>query len=130
MYAISRLLAIGLAAAGFLPIPTANAQNQSPSPPAATTTPGPATRSADIPDKKLDAAAAAVKEVSAVSDTYRKKLAQASDAEKKQILDQADKAVEKAVTDQGLSVEEYMTIMKVAENDPTVRDKLIDRLKK
>jgi hypothetical protein len=134
MHATSRFLAIGFAAAGFLLIPTANAQNPSPSPPASTTTPGPtspgpAAQSADIPDKKLDAVAEAVKKVFAVTDTYKKKMAQASDTEKEQIRDQADEAVTKAVTDQGLSVDEYMTIMKVAENDSTVRNKLIDRLK-
>jgi hypothetical protein len=130
----TRFLAIGFAAASCLLIATASAQDQSPSPPSSTTTPGPtapgpAARSADIPDKKLDAVAEAVKKVSAVSDTYNKKLAQAPAAEKEQILDQADEAVTKAVTDQGLSVEEYVTIMKVAENDSTVRNKLIDRLK-
>jgi hypothetical protein len=125
----TRLLALGFAVAGVLLVPIANAQNQSPSPPPSTTTPGPTTRSADISDKKLDAVAAAVKGVSNVSDTYKKKLAQTPDSEKEQVLDQADEAVTKAVTDQGLSVEEYMTIMKVAENDVTVRNKLVDRLK-
>jgi hypothetical protein len=125
----TRLLALGFAVAGVLLVPIANAQNQSPSPPPSTTTPGPTTKSADISDKKLDAVAAAVKGVSNVSDTYKKKLAQTPDSEKEQVLDQADEAVTKAVTDQGLSVEEYMTIMKVAENDVTVRNKLVDRLK-
>jgi hypothetical protein len=125
----TRLLALGFAVAGVLLVPIANAQNQSPSPPPSTMTPGPTTKSADISDKKLDAVAAAVKGVSNVSDTYKKKLAQTPDSEKEQVLDQADEAVTKAVTDQGLSVEEYMTIMKVAENDVTVRNKLVDRLK-
>jgi hypothetical protein len=125
----TRFLALGFAVAGFLLVPVANAQNQSPSPPPSTTTPGPTTKSADISDRKLDAVAAAVKGVSNVSDTYKKKLAQTPDSEKEQVLDQADEAVTKAVTDQGLSVEEYMTIMKVAENDVTVRNKLVDRLK-
>jgi Domain of unknown function (DUF4168) len=33
-------------------------------------------------------------------------------------LDEAVNAIEKAVTDQGLSVEEYDSILKVAQNDP------------
>jgi Domain of unknown function (DUF4168) len=37
--------------------------------------------------------------------------------------------MEKAVTDQGLSVEEYTTILKVAQNDPVVRGKLVQRMK-
>jgi len=35
----------------------------------------------------------------------------------------------KAVTDQGLSVEEYTAILQVAQNNPTVQDKIIQRLK-
>jgi Domain of unknown function (DUF4168) len=127
MHAISKSLAIGLGVTGLLLVPVANAQNQSsPSdtPPKATTvTPS------DISDKKLDATAAAVKKVSTVSENYKKKLAQAPDSEKERIRDQADRDVTKAVTDQGLSVEEYLGIMKVAQNDTTVRSKLMDRLK-
>jgi hypothetical protein len=37
--------------------------------------------------------------------------------------------MEKAVTDQGLSIDEYTTILAVAQKDPIVRDKLIQRLK-
>jgi hypothetical protein len=93
-------------------------------------TPDTPAKAADLSDKKLDAAAKAVKQVSAVSDTYKKKLAATPDkAEKERLLDQADKDVTKAVTDQGLSVDEYMAIMKVAENDSTVRNKLVERLK-
>jgi hypothetical protein len=86
-------------------------------------------KASDISDKKLDACAAAVKKVSTVSDDYKKKLAQAPDAEKEKIRDDADRDVTKAVTDQGLSVQEYLGIMKVAQNDDTVRNKLMDRLK-
>lgn len=130
MHVTSKYIAIGFAAASFLLIPAANAQTQPASPPPSATTPGTTAKPADLSDKKLDAAAKAVKQVSAVSDTYKKKLAATPDkAEKERLLDQADQDVTKAVTDQGLSVEEYMSIMKVAENDSTVRNKLIDRLK-
>lgn len=129
MHAVSKFFAIGLSAASLLLVPVANAQNQPASPPSVTTPSTPA-KPADLSDKKLDAAAKAVKQVSAVSESYKKKLAVTPDkAEKEKLLDQADEDVTKAVTDQGLSVDEYMSIMKVAENDATVRNKLIDRLK-
>ena len=35
----------------------------------------------------------------------------------------------KAVTDQGLSIDEFKTIMNLAQNDPAVRNKLMQRLK-
>ena len=34
----------------------------------------------------------------------------------------------KAVTDQGLSVEEYAAILQVAQNDPDVREKIRQRI--
>jgi hypothetical protein len=133
MHAIGKFLAIGFGGATLLLAPLANAQNQPSSPPPSssqsTTTPGATVKPSDITDKKLDAAAKAVKQVSTVSESYKTKLAQAPASEKDKLLDQADKDVTKAVTDQGLSVEEYLGIMKVAENDATVRNKLIDRLK-
>jgi hypothetical protein len=48
---------------------------------------------------------------------------------KEQLLDEAVNAIEKAVTDQGLSVEEYDSILKVAQNDPEVRDKIRQRIR-
>ena len=120
--------AMTLAAAGLLFMPAANAQQQAPAGPSATT-PRPTTPSTNISDKKLDAAAAAVKKVSAVKDTYDQKLAQAPAAEKERVAGEADDAIVKAVTDQGLSIDEYTTILQVAQNDPVVRDKLLQRMK-
>ena len=34
----------------------------------------------------------------------------------------------KAITDQGLSVEEYTLILVVAQNDPVVREKILQRI--
>jgi Domain of unknown function (DUF4168) len=119
--------------AGYLLVaPAANAQAQQ-TPPASTTAPNatlsPSAPSADIPDQKLDAAAKAVKGISALQNTYEQKIAQAPQADKNRIADEADSAMAKVVTDQGLSVEEYTNILQVAQNNPTVHQKLLDRLK-
>ncbi len=128
MKSTAALRAMTLAVAGLLVLPAANAVGQTPSaPPSAA--PAPSTAPANIPDKKLDAAAAAAKSVSAVKDTFNQKVAQAPAGEKERLAGEAEHAMTKAVTDQGLSVEEYVSIMKVAQNDPSVRDKLIKRLK-
>jgi Domain of unknown function (DUF4168) len=116
--------AMTLVAAGLL---FAHAQGQPSSPPAKTAPD--AASPANIPDKKLDAVAAAAKRVVSVSDTYKDKLAKAPEAEKEKIVGEANQAITKAVTDQGLSVEEYVSIMKVAQDDPAVRDRLVQRLK-
>ena len=135
-------LAMTVLAAGLLAMPVANAQNSSPSAPSTTTdkpttgekpTTGPTTnkptKSADIPDGKLDAAANAVKRVLTLKDTYEQKLARAPEDQKQGVIEEANNAVTKAVTDQGLSLEEFNNIMEVAENDPVVRDKLVKRMK-
>jgi hypothetical protein len=116
--------AMTVAAAGLLSAPVALAQQQQDKPASPSTT-----APANIPDHKLDAAAAAAKKVVAVSDSYEQKLSKATDGDKEKIIDEANQAIAKAVTEQGLSVDEYVSIMKVAQNDPAVRDKLVKRLK-
>jgi hypothetical protein len=120
--------ALTLTAAGLLVMPAAQAQQQSPSGPSVTT-PSPTTTPTIIPDKKLDAAAAAVKKVTVIKNNYDQQLAQAPVAEKERLQGEAGNAMAKAVTDQGLSVEEYTTILTAAQKDPAVRDKLLQRMK-
>lgn len=43
-------------------------------------------------------------------------------------MSEANEAITKAVTDQGLSVEEYGRIIQVAVNDPDLRRKILERL--
>ncbi len=83
---------------------------------------------ANVPDEKLDKAAAAIGRVVALKQTYTQRLQTASEAERPQIADEAKTAMTKAVTDQGLSVEEYSNILQVAENDTSVRDRILKRL--
>jgi hypothetical protein len=78
--------------------------------------PAPADPAASIPDQKLDAAAAAMQRVATLKRDYFQQLQATSDA------------IEKAVTDQGLSVEEYTTILEQAQKDPQVREKIIERI--
>jgi hypothetical protein len=109
--------------------PTVNAQNQSEPSGPSPTRPGPSSPSDSIPDNKLDAAAAAVKSMSMVKEDYARRIAQAPDSEKSRLADEGKQALTKAVTDQGLSVEEYSEILQVAQNNPAVREKILQRLK-
>ena len=114
-----------LAAAGLFLAPAASAQT----PPSSTppqTKPGP---TADIAEHKLDAAAKAVKNVSSIRDSYEQKLIKAPADQKAKLADEASDAMAKAVAAEGLSVEEYTSIIEVAQNDPVVRNKLLQRLK-
>jgi hypothetical protein len=103
-----------LTASWLLFVPGANAQNQPASP--------------NISDQKLDAAAAALDRVASIKQNYQQQMATAAPSDKDRIAGDASNAMKKAVTDQGLSVDEYTSILRVAQNDPGVREKLLQRL--
>jgi hypothetical protein len=102
-------------------IPQANAQAQSPSL-------GLSDHSQNIPDQKLDAAVAAMERVVSLKQSYQQQIAAAPPSDQERIAAEATNALTKAVTDQGLSVEEYDSILEVAQNDPQVGEKIRQRL--
>ena len=103
-------------------VPAVNAQVQAPAP-------SPSQPSQSIPDQKLDATAAALNQIADVKESYTKQIeATPSESDKQRLVDDANKALVKAVTVQGLSVEEYTSIMVVAQNDPMVRQKILQRM--
>jgi hypothetical protein len=116
------LAATTLIAAWLLSVPSANAQAQSP-PPAA------AEQAQTIPEQKLDATAAALEQVASVKENYQGRMEAASPSDRPRIAEEAKNALEGAVTGQGLSVEEYNSILTVAQNNSDVRDKILQRLR-
>lgn len=106
--------------------PSANAQTQ---------TPGGQSKSNEqiqstaIPDQKLDATAVAIERVTSLKRDYQERLNSAADADQQKIAAEASDALSKAVTEQGLSVEEFNSIIRVAQNDPDVREKILQRIK-
>jgi hypothetical protein len=116
------LAAAVLSAAWIVSVPLANAQTQAPN----TQTQA---QPSNIPDQKLDAVAAAVEQVSTLKQNFQEKLTSAPPGEKERIASEANDALVRAVTDQGLSVEEYNSIIQVAQNDPQIRQKILQRVK-
>src|SRR6516165_5840239 len=114
--------AILLFAMGFFFTPAASAQVQSPSPDLSR-------QPQNIPDQKLDAAAAAIKRVAGLKQDYQQRIAAAAPADQERTLNEAVNAMSKAVTEQGLSVEEYDSILEVAQNDPDIREKIRQRIR-
>jgi 3-hydroxyacyl-CoA dehydrogenase len=108
--------------AGLLPLAAANAQVQSPSPGLSDQTP-------NISDQKLDAAAAAIEQVASLKQDYQQRIVAAAPSDRERIAHEAMDALVKAVTDQGLSVEEYDSILEVVQNDPDVREKIRQRIR-
>jgi len=82
----------------------------------------------DIPDQKLDAAVAAMQQVASLKESYQQRLEMAPPSDKERIADEADTALKKAVTDKGLSVDEYSEILAMAQIDPEVRGKILRRI--
>src|SRR5215831_18767386 len=132
------LAAAALGAAGLFLLPAANAQMtppqarpqaQSPQTQSPQTRP-PQTQSPSptISDEKLNAAAAAIGQVTSIRQNYERKISEAPPSDKQRLTDEANNALEKAVTDQGLSVDEYNSIIRTAQNDPAVRQKLAQRI--
>lgn len=127
------LATAALAASGFFSLAAATGQAQSP-PPGAGSGPGAAGRSttttpsANIPDQKLDAAAAAIDHITSLRQTYQDQLASATPSDRPRIASEANEALQKAVTAEGLSVNEYNSIVDAAQTDPQVREKLVQRL--
>lgn len=71
-----------------------------------------------------------MKKISVIATSYEQKLVEAPNADdKERISNEAGDAVAKAVSSEGLSLDEYKTIMTVARTDPAVREKLLQRLK-
>ena len=104
-------------------VPMANAQVPSPAP-------APSEPSQNIPEQKLDATAAALNKIADVKQNYTQQIESTpNESDKQRLVDEANKELVKAVTDQGLSVEEYTSIMVMAQNDPTVRQKIIQRMR-
>ncbi len=83
----------------------------------------------DIPDQKLDAAAAAMQQVASLRETYQQRFDTAPPSDKERIANEASMALTKAVTDKGLSVDEYSAILTQAQNDPVVREKIMERMR-
>jgi len=81
-----------------------------------------------ISDQKLSAAAAAIGQVATIRHSYESRIAEAPPSDQERLTGEANDALEKAVTDQGLSVDEYNTIIKTAQNNPAIRQKLAQRI--
>ncbi len=92
-------------------------------------TPSLETNISNIPEQKLDQVASAIERVADVQKAYEPKIAAAPQPEKERLVNEADNALQNAVTKDGLSVEEYNGILNTAQSDPGVRQKIVQRLK-
>ncbi len=112
------LVAAILTTGCFLSIPTVDVLAQAPSQ-------GPSISARDLSDQKLKSVATALQRVASLRKDYGQRIP----AEKELIAAEANKELSKAVTEQGLSVEEYTSILDAARDNPEVRDKLFQHVR-
>src|SRR5215470_8931954 len=82
----------------------------------------------NISEQKLDAATAAAERVMHLKQNFTEQIANADPADRARIVDDTKQAIASAVTDQGLSIEEYTSILEVAQNDDAVRERILRQL--
>jgi len=117
------LVAAILTAGYYFSVPTVNVLAQAPSQ-------GPTISARDLSDQKLNAVGTALERVASLRNDYRQRIAEAeAPAEKERIVAEANKELTKAVTEQGLSVEEYTSILDAARDNPEIRDKLFQHVR-
>lgn len=100
------------------------AVGQTQAPPAAA---APAAKTA-VSDQQITQAAVAMRKVMSIRQVYSQRLNQAKPEDRSRIAAEGQTAMKQAVTDQGLSVDQYNTILQLAQNDPDMRAKLISRI--
>jgi hypothetical protein len=122
---IASCIAIVGVAGLLLAVPAGSVQAQS-SPSAQPQ--APTATAPELSEQKLDAVAAAVEQVAKLERDFRAQIEDAPAADRQRIVSEANDAIARAVTDQGLSVEEYGRIIQVAANDPDLRQKILQRL--
>jgi hypothetical protein len=83
----------------------------------------------DIPEDKLDRAAAAIEQVAQLHLKYEQRMRATPPEHRETVAEEANTALKKAVTDNGLTVNEYNSIIQVAQANPQVRDKILQRIR-
>jgi hypothetical protein len=121
MRLFTRLAAAILTAGCYLSIPSGAVPAQSA---------GPSTFAQDLSDQNLSAVAAALERIASLQKDYRQRIAEAeAPADKDRIVAEVHGEFTKAVTDQGLSLEEYGSILDIARDDPQIRDKILHHMR-
>jgi hypothetical protein len=115
-----------LSVAGLYAVPASNVYAQS----QLQQQPGLSEPAPGVSDQKLDAAAAAIKQVIGIKNVYEQRIeSTVEQTDRERIADEAKTALEKAVTDQGLSVPEFKSILVMAQNNPEVQEKIRQRVR-
>ena len=78
-----------------------------------------------VPDTTVGKAGAALHDVVQLQQKYRGQIESATPEQKKGISEQANAQAVQAIQSHGLSVEEYSQVIRTAQNDPQLRQRLL-----
>ena len=84
---------------------------------------------AAIPDGTIGKAGAALHDVAKLQEKYQGKMDSASPEQKQGLSEQANAEAVQAIQSHGLSVQEYSTVVRTAQNDPRIKQRLLDAAK-
>lgn len=86
--------------------------------------------SAAIPDQTIGKAGAALHDVAKLQQKYQGQMESASPEQKRGLSEQANAEAVEAIQSHGISVQEYSTVVRTAQNDPQLKQRLLDAAKK
>ena len=92
-------------------------------------TPSTRTSPAAIPDQTIGKAGAALHDVAKLQQKYQGQMDSASPEQKKGLSEQANAEAVQAIQSHGLSVQEYTSVVRTAQNNPQVRQRLLEAAK-
>lgn len=84
---------------------------------------------APIPDATIGKAGAALHDVAQLQAKYQEKIESASPQQKQALSEQANAEAVQAIQSHGLSVQEYSKVIRTAQNDTQVKQRLLDAAK-
>jgi hypothetical protein len=80
---------------------------------------------AAIPDQTIGKAGAALHDVAKLQQKYQGQMESASPEQKKGISEQANAEAVQAIQSHGLSIQEYSNVVRTAQNNPQVKQRLL-----
>jgi hypothetical protein len=82
-----------------------------------------------IPDQTIGKAGAALHDVAKLQQKYQGKMESASPQQKQSLSEQANAEAVQAIQSHGISVQEYSNVMRTAQNNPQVKERVLTAAK-
>lgn len=88
--------------------------------------PGAAAQGTTVPDATIGKAGAALRDVANLQEKYQPKIKSATPKEKEGLSAQANAEAVQAIQSHGLSIQEYSSVVRMAQTNPQLKQRLLD----